>query len=264
MACGPTITSRMAVVIYVSQPATPTVRGKITAKTDPPCPLAAARGCVMPVDTAGHGGCRLCRLAGHRIGQYAHFQQCARLVILALILVMRPFASHPVSTTVTVSGPGSGYVRSAAVHAGVPGHPAADAGDCTQATNRQAPRRTVMITADCVPSNGRSAPQQPRAADPARPVRPVSLQLRALLAGDDQGGPGRTRGGPDRALSASRMVRVQGLSWGFAGGRCWVRTNVGLADGFTARPFLPIGIPADLLFLHFPPCEYRVLSVWRP
>ena len=46
---------------------------------------------------------------------------------------------------------GSGYVRSAAVHAGVPGHPAADAGDCTQATKRQAPRRTVMITADCVP-----------------------------------------------------------------------------------------------------------------
>jgi hypothetical protein len=56
-----------------------------------------------------------------------------------------------VSPTVTVSAPGSGYVRSAAVHAGVPGHPAADAGDCTQATKRQAPRRTVMITADCVP-----------------------------------------------------------------------------------------------------------------
>jgi hypothetical protein len=28
----------------------------------------------MPADPAGHGGCRL---AGHRIGQYAHFQQCA-------------------------------------------------------------------------------------------------------------------------------------------------------------------------------------------
>jgi glycine/D-amino acid oxidase-like deaminating enzyme len=46
---------------------------------------------VMPADPVGHGGCRLCRLAGHRIGQYAigqyaHFQQCARLVILALIL----------------------------------------------------------------------------------------------------------------------------------------------------------------------------------
>jgi hypothetical protein len=76
----------MAVIIYVSESATPTVRGKITAKTHPPCPLAAARGCVMPADPAGHGGCRLCRLAGHRIGQYAHFQQCARLVILALIL----------------------------------------------------------------------------------------------------------------------------------------------------------------------------------
>ena len=65
--------------------------------------------------------------------------------------VMRPFASHPVSPTVTGIAPGSGYVRSAAVHAGVPGHPAADAGDCTQATKRQAPRRTVMIIADCVP-----------------------------------------------------------------------------------------------------------------
>ena len=65
--------------------------------------------------------------------------------------VMHLFAAQPVSPTVTVSAPGSGYVRSAAVHAGMPGHPAADAGDCTQATKRQAPRRTVMIMADCVP-----------------------------------------------------------------------------------------------------------------
>lgn len=79
----------MAVIIYVSESATPTVRGKITAKTHPPCPLAAARGCVMPADPAGHGGCRLCRLAGHRIGQYAHLQQCARMVIPALILGRR-------------------------------------------------------------------------------------------------------------------------------------------------------------------------------
>jgi hypothetical protein len=79
----------MAVIIYVSESAIPTVRGKITAKTHPPCPLAAARGCVMPADPAGHRGYRLCRLAGHRIGQYAHLQQCARLVILALILGVR-------------------------------------------------------------------------------------------------------------------------------------------------------------------------------
>jgi hypothetical protein len=85
----------MAVIIYVSESATPTVRGKITAKTHPPCPLAAARGCVMPADPAGHGSCRLCRLAGHRIGQYAHLQQCARLVILALILgVIRVIVSR--------------------------------------------------------------------------------------------------------------------------------------------------------------------------
>ena len=50
MACGPTIASRMAVIIYVSESAIPTVRGKITAKTHPPCPLAAAGGCVMPAD----------------------------------------------------------------------------------------------------------------------------------------------------------------------------------------------------------------------
>ena len=33
------------------------------------------------------------------------------------------------------------------------------------------------------------------------------------------------------------------------------RTNVGLADGFTDRPFLPIGIAADLRFLHLSPGE---------
>jgi hypothetical protein len=55
-----------------------------------------------------------------------------------------------------------------------------------------------------------------------------------------------------------------GLTCEFDGGRCWVRTNVGLADGFTVSPFLSIGIATDLLFLQFPPREYRVLSVWRP
>jgi hypothetical protein len=96
----------MAVIIYVSESATPTVRGKITAKTHPPCPLAAARGCVMPADPAGHGGCRLCRLAGHRIGQYAHLQQCARLVILALILGRETVdsASGPASPVLTGYG----------------------------------------------------------------------------------------------------------------------------------------------------------------
>ena len=48
------------------------------------------------------------------------------------------------------------------------------------------------------------------------------------------------------------------------GGRCWVRTSVGLADGFTVSRSRPIGIAADLLFLHFPPRENRVLSAWRP
>jgi hypothetical protein len=45
------------------------------------------------------------------------------------------------------------------------------------------------------------------------------------------------------------------------GGRCWVRTNVGFADGFTS---LTIGMAADLRFLLSHPRETRVLSVWRP
>ena len=84
-----------------------------------------------------------------------------------------------------------------------------------------------------VPSNRRSARQRPGAADPARPVRPVSLQFRAMLAGDDQGGPGRTAVARTVHFQRHGWSHVLGLNWGFAGGRCWVRTNVGLADGFT-------------------------------
>jgi hypothetical protein len=47
-------------------------------------------------------------------------------------------------------------------------------------------------------------------------------------------------------------------------GRCWVRTNEGLADGFTGSPSLPAGMPADLRLPYSPPREIRVLSVWRP
>ena len=157
---------------------------------------------------------------------------------LCVISVMRPFASHPVSPMVTVSAPGSGYEHSAAVHAGVTGHPAAGSRACIQPPKRQAAKSNRndhgRLCSVPVPSKERLAPQPPRAADPARCVRTVSLQLRAMLAGDDQGEPGGTCGSPDRAPSARRMVRVLGLSWGFAGGRCWVRTNVGLAGGFTS------------------------------
>ena len=41
------------------------------------------------------------------------------------------------------------------------------------------------------------------------------------------------------------------MTWGSSGGRCWVRTNVGLADCFTVSRIRPIGIATDLLFLHF-------------
>ena len=65
----------MAVIIYVSESATPTVRGKITAKTHPPCPLAAARGVSCPP----------IRSATVAAGSAA-WPDTARLVILALIL----------------------------------------------------------------------------------------------------------------------------------------------------------------------------------
>ena len=120
--------------------------------------------------------------------------------------------------------------------------------DCTQATKRHAPRRIVMMTADCVPclfrqmgarnGNGPGRPiQRGRAGRyhcSSEPCWPVMARRT-----------GRTRGGPDRALSASRMISGTGLSWGFAGGRCWVRTNVGLADGFTDRPPSPHSKPLN-------------------
>jgi hypothetical protein len=167
---------------------------------------------------------------------------------------MRPFASHPVSPTVTVSAPGSGYEHSAAVHAGVTGHPAAGSKARIQATKRQGATsyRNDHGRLRSVPVPSKGARHRNR---PGRRIR------------QDASGRYHCSSGPcwpDRALSASRMVRVLGLSWGFAGGRCWVRTNVGLADSFTDRPFLPIGIATDLLFPHFLPREYRVLSVWRP
>ena len=66
-----------------------------------------------------------------------------------------------------------------------------------------------------------------------RPQPQRSLQFRAMLAGDDQRRPGRTAVARTVHFQRHGWSRVLGLSWGFAGGRCWVRTNVGLADGFT-------------------------------
>src|SRR5258708_4447208 len=44
------------------------------------------------------------------------------------------------------------------------------------------------------------------------------------------------------------------------GGRCWVRTNVGEADGFTDRFTGPIGMATDLVKLPYRPREYPALS----
>src|SRR5450755_853240 len=140
----------------------------------------------------------------------------------ALIHVaMRPYASHPVSPTVNVSAPGSGYVRSAAVRDGVPGHPAAGAtaaqGDeAAGATSHYADQGRMCSVP--VPSNRRPARQQPAAADPPRSAQPVSLQLRAMLAGEDQGGPGRNAVARTVHFQRHGWSHVLGLSWGFAGG----------------------------------------------
>ena len=56
---------------------------KITATTHLPCPLAHARRSFRPAELAGHGGRRPCPPARHRIGHYAHPQQCARLAVLS-------------------------------------------------------------------------------------------------------------------------------------------------------------------------------------
>src|SRR5713101_1227841 len=48
------------------------------------------------------------------------------------------------------------------------------------------------------------------------------------------------------------------------GGRCWVRTNVGEADGFTDRSSPPIRIATDLAKLPLWPREYLTLSAICP
>ena len=77
-------------------------------------------------------------------------------------------------------------------------------------------------------SHGRSGTPQRQKQQPARPGIPSS-----------------------RAVSAGS-------------GRCWVRTSVGLADGFTVTASPPIGMAADLQLLHFPPHENRILSAPCP
>jgi hypothetical protein len=112
--------------------------------------------------------------------------------------------------------------------------------DCTQATKRHAPRRTVMITADCVPCLFRQMGAR-HCNGPGRRIRRGWSGRYHCSSGPCW--PVMTREDPgERAVA--RTVHFQrhgwshvlGLSWGFAGGRCWVRTNVGLADGFTDGP----------------------------
>jgi len=88
--------------------------------------------------------------------------------------------------------------------------------DCTQATKRQAPRRTVMITADCVPCLFRQMGAR-HGNSPGRRIRrgrSGRYHCRSglcwpVMTREDRGG---TRGGPDRALSASGMVSRTALA----------------------------------------------------
>jgi hypothetical protein len=71
-----------------------------------------------------------------------------------------------------------------------------------------------------------------------------------------------TSSGQKHQPATPRKPRPRAISAG--SGRCWVRTNVGEADGFTGSPLPPFPMVADLQILHSPPRENRVLSVWRP
>ena len=75
---------------------------------------------------------------------------------------------------------------------------------------------------------------------------------------DSHGRSGTSRR-PKEQPTRPRTRSLRAVSAG--SGRCWVRTNVGEADGFTGSPSQPIGMPADLRILHSSPRESRVLSV---
>jgi hypothetical protein len=123
--------------------------------------------------------------------------------------------------------------------------------DYTPAPCGNADHRTgSRITA---PDSRCRALQSPQPADRARSDPPLAHSHRERSAGPL----------PDTHQTRHPGTPVPGLTWGLSG-RCWVRTNVGLADGFTVSRSRPTGIATDLLFPDFPPCECRVLSVWRP
>ena len=113
-----------------------------------------------------------------------------------------------------------------------------------------------------------------------------SGHLEADLARDDVAATATTRAPPEHRTAALSALTFH---WPRDGCRAWRLPNAGprhcsrrhsprldadervwpdhalwRVSGFTVSPSQPIGILADLLFLFFPPCEYRDLSVWRP
>jgi len=111
-----------------------------------------------------------------------------------------------------------------------------------------------------LPRPGRSAQMRPQAGSMiADAVRYMSVH--SWKQPDSHGHSGTSQ--PKKQQPARRGIpSSRAVSAG--SGRCWVRTSVGLADGFTDRLSLAIGMAADLLKLPDGSCEKRALSAICP
>ena len=136
--------------------------------------------------------------------------------------------------------------------------------DCTQATKRQAPRRTVMITADCVPCLFRQMGAR-HGNGPGRRIRRGRSGPYHCSSGPRWPVMTRAdRGGPDRALSASRMVSCTRPELGF----CWWQVLGSNQRRLSRRFYRPLDptshMPPDLQFCSRYRPSHPVLSAICP
>ena len=194
-------------------------------RQDAPALPAGRRPWVFPARrSAGHGGCRLCRLAGHRIDQYAHLQQCGRLVILALMLGdMRVFLAYlhrgwRLPPVLTDSRRGSGTAQGGC--GGSP--PSSHDGGEDPGTGSVKPRAGDLAAvggprprARVAPGSSRGAParRQARRAAPRRNPAPSRLPNARGQAGTRLGG---SLAGPPAPRGLDTPARRSG--------RCSLRT----------------------------------------